>query len=176
MSFYTAAASFFSGSASASTYIGAASLGISAAGTYGAYSQGKKSLALQKESVASRNKANALDIRKQDLQAKRNRLSIMRESRIKRARAVGLAQSQTGGIGGSVRGAFGSTISQGSSQTAFLNQFVNLTGQQTMFLNQSANFTSGATSAAGKANIFSAVGGFGTTIFDRRQDLAGLIT
>jgi hypothetical protein len=152
-------------------FVGLAATTIGVVGTY--FKSEERSEAL--DGVAeSRRKANEVEQLKQNLRDRRERISTVREARIKRATAVSRATAQN--AQGSVRGAFGSLVSQGSSQIGFLNQFSNMTGQQTEYLRQASVFGLQARYAGEEANIFSGVGSIGATIFDKREKIAGFLT
>lgn len=153
--------------------IGFVGLGLSLLGVVGQYmALDDRSDALDR-AAAERQKANELAKRKQAIQKRRESLAVAREARIKRARALSMATTK--GAAGSVRGGFGSFISQGSAQTQFLNQYTGLTSQQNAFLAQSSLFSQKAREAGETATIFGSIGGLGGSIFDRRKELATLV-
>lgn len=153
--------------------LGIVGLGISAVGLVGSYNAGnERSDALDRQAEA-RQKSNELSKQKQTLQTRRQKVQIIRETRIKRAGAVSNAQAQN--AQGSVSGGFGSIQTQGGSQQAFLNRFTNLTGLQNSALKESAMFGLDARRAGETANIFASASNVGLSIFNQRTNIAGLV-
>tara|TARA_R110000803_G_scaffold164889_1_gene228518 strand:- start:6339 stop:6818 length:480 start_codon:yes stop_codon:yes gene_type:complete len=154
--------------------LGFLGLGLAAVSAIGSFSAASdRSEALDKQ-ADQRRRAQELEDKKNVVKANRERMSLVREARIKRAAAVSNATFQ--GAQGSVRGAFGSTLSQSNSGLQYINQMMSLTGEQNIFFNRSSQFALEARAAGERASIFKGVGGIGSTIFKQRDDIAGLFS
>ena len=157
-----------------SSFLGIAGLIGSAVGLIGGAVQSDNRSSALDSAAASRNRSNEIEKQKQVLQNRRQRVQTVREARIKRARSVSVAQSQN--AQGSVRGAFGSIISQANSNQQFASMFQGLTGLQNTALFESSQYRLQARQYGESANLFSSVGGVSASIFSNNRKIAGLFT
>mgnify|MGYP001214254957 CR=1 FL=1 len=147
-------------------------IGLGAIGAIGSFLAASDRSDALDAAAEQRNRAKEIEDRKNKIKARRERMKLIREARIKRAAAVANATAQ--GAVGSVRGGFGSIISQSNSGLGHLNQMMSLTDQQNIFFNRSAQFSLQARKAGERANLFGAASKFGGTIFSNRNDIASL--
>jgi len=154
--------------------LGVIGLGLSVVSAVGGFLAAKDRSKALDNLADQRNRAAELETKKNAVRERREKFKLVRDARIKRARAVSNATVQ--GASGSVRGGFGSIISQTSSGLQYINQLTSLTGQQNIFNNNAAAFGRQATQASEKAGIFSAVGSVGGTIFNNRADISDFLS
>jgi len=156
--------------------LGFIGLAIGVVGAVGSFFAAKDRASALDNLAAERRKAQALQERKFSVQQRRERIQLTREARIKRAAAVSAATTQgaLAGSGGSVRGGFGSIISQQSSALGYLNQLGSITDQQNIFFRNAAAFGDQARRAGERAALFQGIGSLGGTIFGNRADIASL--
>tara|TARA_R110002020_G_scaffold157819_4_gene340811 strand:- start:2264 stop:2743 length:480 start_codon:yes stop_codon:yes gene_type:complete len=154
--------------------LGFIGIGLGIVSTFMGFSAAKdRSEALNRQ-AEQRNKVRELEMRKQAIRERREKFSLIREARIKRAAAVAAATVQ--GAQGSVRGGFGSIISQQSSGLQYINQAVSLTGQQNIFYNRAAMFATQARDAGTRMATWQGVGKMGSSIFQNRSDVEDLFS
>ena len=152
--------------------LGVIGLGLGIVGAVGGFlSANDRSDALD-NLAEQRNRANEIENQKNATRARRERLQLVREARIKRSAAVANATIQ--GAKGSVVGGFGSIISQGNSGLQYINQMMTMTDQQNIFLNRASQFALQARKAGEKASLFSGIGKLGGTIFSQREEIASI--
>tara|TARA_R110000803_G_scaffold209580_1_gene279491 strand:+ start:54 stop:533 length:480 start_codon:yes stop_codon:yes gene_type:complete len=151
-------------------FLGLAAAGIGVVGSF--LSSNNRSEALDNQAEQMR-RAQSLEKTKNNVKEKRERMKLVREARIKRASAVAAATFQ--GAQGSVRGGFGSIVSQSLSSLQYLNTLSSLTGQQSIFYNEANRYALKARSAGEQASIFKGATTLGSTIFNKREDIAGFI-
>ena len=155
-----------------SSILGIIGIGLGAIGLFGSYKAGKdRSEALDRQ-AAEQNKVRELELQKSQIRERRERFTLIREARIKRATAIANATVQN--AQGSVRGGFGSIISQQSSGLQYLNQAASLTGQQNIFYGRAAMFASRARDAGTRLNTWNAVGKVGGSIFTNRSQFSDM--
>ena len=160
---------FFS---SISNIIGAVGLATTVAGAFLSFKESKARNASLDGMIAARNKAAGEQRKQNQLRLARERRKTIREARIVRARAVSAATVQ--GASGSVRGGFGSVVSQASNNLAFLHKSNIFAERGSQFLKEAADFGSLATSQAGNIANFNALSNFGSTIFNKREELSSI--
>jgi hypothetical protein len=146
--------------------LGIIGIGLGIIGIGGSYFAGKDQQKALDRQAAEQNKVRELEFQKQAVRERREKFKLIREARIKRAAAIAAASFQ--GAQGSVRGGFGSIISQQSSGLQFINQAVSLTGQQNIFYNNAAMFASRARDAGTRQAIFDGATKMGSSIFSNR--------
>jgi hypothetical protein len=125
------------------------------------------------KAVEARNEANRLERKRQQVQLKREKIRVIRDTRIKRGKAVSAATAQ--GAQGSVRGGFGSIISQGSTNVGTLGQLNAITQLQNKAYDLSTIFQTEARHHGTSAANFQGLANLGTTIFDRRTEIPSAI-
>ena len=152
--------------------LGIIGIGISAVSTFMGYKASKDRTEALNQQAEEQNKVRALELKKQKIRARREKFKLIREARIKRSSAIAAATFQ--GAQGSVRGGFGSIISQQSSGLQYLNQAASLTGQQNIFYGRAAMFASRARDAGTRLNTWNAVGKVGGSIFTNRSQFSDM--
>ena len=151
------------------TILGVGGLLVSAAATVGSLFASSKATDAAQEASDARQRANKLIQKKNDLSVRREKLRAIRASRIARATAVSRGTQQ--GAIGSVRGGFGSIVSQGSSNLGFLKQTSNINEQARGYMNQSTIFANESIGYQNQASMFRGVGSLAGSIFDNRKAL-----
>jgi len=148
--------------AAAVPYISAA---ISAVGTVSSMRAQKKQASSQRSQVDAQNKADAARNRYNQLQQKRQRLSEIRQGRIRQ----GQVEAATGGAGlgaggtSSFSGAVGSIGTQVSANLGNINVAEDVGNQITGLNTAAANYGSMANNQASKSNMWSSVETLGNT-------------
>ena len=155
-----------------SSILGFVGLALGAIGAIGGFFAAQDRSEALDDYAEQRARAQKLEREKNRLRARREKMQLIREARIKRAAAVAAATAQ--GVGGSVRGGFGSIISQSNSRLGYLNTLMNYTERQNIFLDRSNQFALEARRASETASIFGGVGKLGGTIFSSRDSIASL--
>jgi len=152
--------------------LGVIGLGLGIVGAVGGFLAANDRSDALDNLAEQRNRANEIEKQKNATRARRERLQLVREARIKRSAAVANATIQ--GAQGSVVGGFGSIISQGNSGLQYINQMMTMTDQQNIFLNRASQFALQARKAGEKASLFSGIGKLGGTIFSQREEIASI--
>jgi hypothetical protein len=152
--------------------LGVIGLGLGIVGAVGGFLAANDRSDALDNLAEQRNRANEIEKQKNATKARRERLQLVREARIKRSAAVANATIQ--GAQGSVVGGFGSIISQGNSGLQYINQMMTMTDQQNIFLNRASQFALQARKAGEKASLFSGIGKLGGTIFSQREEIASI--
>jgi|DEB0MinimDraft_3_1074331.scaffolds.fasta_scaffold00273_4 hypothetical protein len=152
--------------------LGVIGLGLGIVGAVGGFLAANDRSDALDNLAEQRNRANEIEKQKNATRARRERLQLVREARIKRSAAVANATIQ--GAQGSVVGGFGSIISQGNSGLQYINQMMTMTDQQNIFLNRASQFALQARKAGEKASLFSGIGKLGGTIFSEREEIASI--
>jgi len=152
--------------------LGVIGLGLGIVGAVGGFLAANDRSDALDNLAEQRNRANEIEKQKNATKARRERLQLVREARIKRSAAVANATIQ--GAQGSVVGGFGSIISQGNSGLQYINQMMTMTDQQNIFLNRASQFALQARKAGEKASLFSGIGKLGGTIFSEREEIASI--
>ena len=155
-----------------SSILGWVGLGISAVSAVGNFIAAKGQSDALDNLANERRKAQDLEIKKNNIRERRERLRIVRDARIKRAAAISAATVQ--GAQGSVRGAFGSFISQLGSGTQYINQLSRITSEQNSIFDTATAYAAQARKYGERASIFQGIGNVGATIFNNREDIEGL--
>ncbi len=155
------------------TLLAAGSLLLSAGATAAGIYQSNKAAKASTKAAEARERANKLLQKKNDLAVRRQTISLIREGRIKRAKAISNAQAQNV-VGSGIQGGAGSFITQTASGFNYLQRAQSLTfaarnemGQATIFGNQGVQ-------AQNLGNIFNSVASFSGTIFDNRVGVTKL--
>ena len=145
-------------------------LGVSAYSGYKSYQASSKQADALQSANEARNKVAILERKRNDLQANRERLRVVRDARIKRGKAFAAATRQGGALG-SARGGIGSIISQGSAGLKSLNQFKDITRIQNQYYDTATIFGNQAARYGTTASTFKGLTNLGLTVFDRRKDI-----
>ena len=141
------------------TVVMAIGAGISAVGTMNSMKAQKKQASYQRSQVDAQNKADAARNRYNQLQQKRQRLSEIRQGRIRQ----GQVEAATGGAGlgaggtSSFSGAVGSIGTQVSANLGNINVAEDVGNQITGLNQQAANYGSMANSQASKSNMWNSM-------------------
>jgi len=154
--------------------LGIIGIGISAVSTFMGYKASKDRTEALNRQAEEQNKVRELELKKQKIRARREKFKLIREARIKRSAALAAATFQ--GAQGSVRGGFGSIISQQSSGLKLINQAVSIADQQNIFYNRAAMFATQARDAGTQQAMWQGMGKLGGTIFSNRTDIADIFS
>lgn len=148
--------------------LGFVGLALGAVGVIGSFLSAQDRSEALDDYAEQRNRAQKLEREKNRIRARREKMQLIREARIKRAAAVAAATVQ--GARGSVRGGFGSIISQSSSRLGYLNTLMAYTERQNIFLDRASQFALEARHAGERASMFGGIGKLGGTIFGLRSE------
>ena len=154
--------------------LGIIGIGITAVSTFMGFRAAEDRADALNRQAEEQNRVRELELKKQKIKARREKFKLIREARIKRAAAVAAASFQ--GAQGSVRGGFGSILSQQSSGLQYINQAVSIADQQNIFYNRAAMFATQARAAGTNMAMWQGIGKLGSTIFSNRTDIADIFS
>lgn len=125
--------------------------------------------------VDARNRANAIETKKQTLTLRRQRLAAISKARKLRAASINRVYQQTSGAPGqSTVGAHYSVTSQLGGNLKYQNAYSDFTSQQSAFLRQSSIFGIQARQEGERTAMFQSFSGLGTTLFKNREDIVSI--
>ena len=157
------------------TLLSAGALLVSTGSTIAGIYQSNKAAKASTKASEARERANRLLQKKNDLQVRRQAVTMVREGRIKRAKAISASQAQGAGLRGSgIQGGAGSFITQTASGFGFLRDTQNLAFGARSEMAQSTIFGNEGVRLQNSANIFNSVASLSGSIFDNRVGITNL--